>query len=138
MLLSPADRTEARIFAEFLEHHTPPTIEDVLCARGLQRLHQVLFGRALSSDKIVAAAKTGEKDALWTIEHFQRLLGRVVRDFVLTFDAHGGAFIAGGVGRGIAVLMTPVFRRERVLDGGDGGSEIDPAWTAASSSSLTR
>jgi glucokinase len=110
MLLSPADRTEARIFAEFLEHHTPPTIEDVLCARGLQRLHQVLFGRALSSDKIVAAAKTGEKDALWTIEHFQRLLGRVVRDFVLTFDAHGGAFIAGGVGRGIAVLMTPVFR----------------------------
>jgi glucokinase len=110
MLLGPAAAGEAEIFAR-LSGPKPLVVENLLSGPGLARLHRALAGQALSSDQVITSAKAGDGTALATIEVFLRLLGRVAGDIALAFDARGGVYIAGGVGRALASLFaTSPFR----------------------------
>ena len=104
IMFGPATADEAEIFAR-LSGPKPLVIENLLSGPGLARLHRALAGQALTSDQIIANAKVGHQEALRTVEAFLRLLGRVAGDLALAFDARGGVYIAGGVGRALAPLF---------------------------------
>jgi glucokinase len=111
MMLGPAAAGEAEIFAR-LSGPKPLVVEDLISGPGLARLHRALAGQALSSDQVIKGAKAGDGTALVTVEVFLRLLGRVAGDIALAFDARGGLYIAGGVGRALASLFaTSPFRQ---------------------------
>ncbi|HXM31153.1 MAG TPA: ROK family protein [Xanthobacteraceae bacterium] len=104
MLFAPAAADEAEIFAR-LSGPKPLVVENLLSGPGIARLHRALSGQALTSDQVITNAKAGHEEALRTVEIFLRLLGRVAGDIALAFDARGGVYIAGGVGRALAGLF---------------------------------
>jgi glucokinase len=104
MLFAPAAKDEAEIFAR-LSGPKPLVVENLLSGPGIARLHRALNGQALTSDQVITNAKAGHEEALHTVEVFLRLLGRVAGDIALAFDARGGVYIAGGVGRALAGLF---------------------------------
>jgi glucokinase len=103
MLLGPA-AGEAEIFAR-LSGPRPLVTENLLSGPGLARLHRALSGQALSSNQVITNANMRHEEALRTVEAFLRILGRVAGDLALAFDARGGVYIAGGVGRALAPLF---------------------------------
>jgi glucokinase len=104
MMLGPAvDETE--IFAH-LYGPKPLVVENILSGPGIARLHRALTGQALTSDQVITNARARHEEALRTVEAFLRILGRVAGDLALAFDARGGVYIAGGVGRALAPLFT--------------------------------
>jgi glucokinase len=104
MLLGPANRYEDQIFAR-LPDARPFNIEHLLSGPGLARLHTALSGQHLTSDQVITNARAQHAEALRTVEAFIRLFGRIAGDLALTFDARGGVFLAGGVGRALAPLF---------------------------------
>lgn len=111
MMLGPATADEVEIFAR-LSEPKPLVVENLLSGPGIARLHRALAGQALTSDQVITNAKVGHAEALRTVEAFLRLLGRVAGDLALAFDARGGVYIAGGVGRALAPLFaTSPFRK---------------------------
>ena len=111
MIFGSSSTAEAEIFAR-LPSGPPFVVENLLSGPGLARLHRALSGQALSSDQVIANAKAGDETALATAEVFLRFLGRVAGDMALAFDARGGVYIAGGVGRALAPLFaTSPFRK---------------------------
>jgi glucokinase len=111
MLFGPAAKDEAELFAR-LSGPEPLVVENILSGPGIARLHRALSGQALTSDQVITNAKVGHQEALRTVEVFLRLLGRVAGDIALAFDARGGVYIAGGVGRALArSFATSPFRK---------------------------
>jgi glucokinase len=111
MMLGPAAASEAEVFAR-LSEPKPLVVENLLSGPGIARLHRALAGQALTSDQVITNAKVGHAEALRTVEVFLRILGRVAGDLALAFDARGGVYIAGGVGRALAPLFaTSPFRQ---------------------------
>jgi glucokinase len=111
MLIGPAAKDEAEIFAR-LSGPKPLVVENLLSGPGIARLHHALSGQALTSDQVITNAKVGHEEAVHTVEVFLRLLGRVAGDIALAFDARGGVYIAGGVGRALAQsFATSSFRK---------------------------
>jgi len=104
MLFGPANREEEEIFAR-LSDPRPFNIEHLLSGPGLARLHTALCGQHLTSDQVITNARAKHAEALRTVEAFIRLFGRIAGDLALTFDARGGVFLAGGVGRALAPLF---------------------------------
>jgi len=105
MMFGPAAAEEAEIFARLSPGPKPRVVENLLSGPGLARLHRALAGQTLSSDHVIINVKAGDEAALRTVEAFLRLLGRVAGDIALAFDARGGVYIAGGVGRALAPLF---------------------------------
>jgi glucokinase len=111
MLLGPAAADEAEIFAR-LSGPKATVVENLLSGPGISRLHRALTGQALTSDQVITNARARHEEALRTVEAFLRILGRVAGDLALAFDARGGVYIAGGVGRALAPLFaTSPFRK---------------------------
>jgi len=104
MMLGPA-AGETEFFAR-LSGPNPLVVENILSGPGLARLHRALSGQALSSDQVITNARARHEEALRTVEAFLRILGRVAGDLALAFDARGGVYIGGGVGRALAPLFT--------------------------------
>jgi glucokinase len=101
MRLGATSDDEARVFAKIAESGGLPAVEDVLSGRGLAVLHRALTGKAAATGRVILAAQDGDADSVKTITFFMRVFGRVVGDLVLAFDARGGAYIGGGVGRAL-------------------------------------
>jgi glucokinase len=111
MLIGPATAGEAELFTR-LSGPKPLEVENLLSGPGIARLHRALSGQTLTSDQVITNAKVGHKEALRTVEVFLCLLGRVAGDIALAFDARGGVYIAGGVGRALAQsFATSPFRK---------------------------
>jgi glucokinase len=101
MVLGPAGPEESEIFARLAVTGRPLAVEDVLSGPGLSAVHRAMTNRDLQSEDIIARADQGDKDCSTTVELFMRVLGRIAGDLALAFDARGGIFIGGGVGRAL-------------------------------------
>jgi len=106
MMLGPATAEEAQILAR-MSAPRPLVVEHLLSGPGLARLHEALTGQTLSSDQVVSNAKAQDPAALSAIAAFLRIFGRMAGDLALAFDARGGVYFAGGLGRALA----PFFSR---------------------------
>ncbi len=92
--------------------------EQVLCGRGLQNIYRAVCKAdgvqpALTTPaEITGAALDGTSaQAKETLQLFVVYLGRCAGDFALTFMAHGGIYLAGGiVQRILPALRDPSFR----------------------------
>ena len=104
MIFGPTTAAEAEIFARLPSGARPLVVENLLSGPGLALLHRALSSQAFSSDQVLANAKAGDEAALKTAETFLRFLGRIAGDLALAFDARGGVYIGGGVGRALAPL----------------------------------
>jgi len=102
MRLGAATADEARILAHLVREGGPAVVEQVLSGPGLARLHFILTGEESKSEAIVGAARLGKNPARDTVNALLRLFGRIAGDLALAFDARGGVFIAGGIGRVLA------------------------------------
>lgn len=96
---------EARLLAHLMRDLGAVTVEHVLSGPGLERIYKSLAGEHLSTHAIIAAASEGRHKARETCNLFLRVLGRVLGDLTLAFEARGGVYIAGGIGRALAPLM---------------------------------
>lgn len=113
MRLGAVNTDEARIVAHMVRDFGAVSVERVLSGSGLVRLHAILTGEEVSSHSIIRAALHGQRQERESCMVFLRMLGRVLGDLVLAFDARGGAYIAGGVGHALAELFADSpFRAE--------------------------
>ncbi|MGR7994128.1 glucokinase [Xanthobacter sp. ZOL 2024] len=96
---------EARVIAHMVRDLGPVVVEHVLSGGGLVRLHRILSGEQLSSHAIIKAATQGQLCEKESCAIFLRVLGRVMGDLALTFQAFGGVYVGGGVGRAMAPLF---------------------------------
>ncbi len=96
---------EARILAHLVRDLGSVSVEAVLSGSGLVRLHAVLSGEQCTSQHIIRSALTGSAAELESCNVFLRILGRILGDYALLFDARGGVFIPGGV----AAALAPLF-----------------------------
>ncbi len=102
MRLGAATADEARVVAHLVRDAGAVTVEHLLSGQGLVRLHRVLSGEQATTRQIIEAARLGKNAARETVHAFLRLYGRIAGDLALAFDARGGVFLAGGVGRVLA------------------------------------
>ncbi|WP_237153359.1 glucokinase [Oryzibacter oryziterrae] len=93
------------------------TGETLICGSGLLRLyHAVAATDGIASvcstpAEVTAAAEAGDPTAVETVALFAEHLGRVAGNLALTFLAHGGVYLAGGIAPRIAhVLREGRFR----------------------------
>ncbi|MFG1346025.1 glucokinase [Xanthobacter autotrophicus DSM 431] len=105
MRLGAVTTDEARIVAHLVRDVGPVSVEHVLSGPGLVRLHRILSGETLSSHAIIKAALGGQRQEKESCHVFLRLLGRVLGDLALAFEAKGGVFVGGGIGRAMAHLF---------------------------------
>ena len=96
---------EAKLLAHLARELGPVSVEHVLSGPGLERMHHSLSGARLSSHAIIRAARDGQHAERASCDLFLRILGRVLGDLALAFEARGGVYIAGGVGQALAPLM---------------------------------
>ncbi|MFG1477265.1 glucokinase [Xanthobacter sp. V4C-4] len=106
MRLGAVTTDEARIVAHMVRDRGPVSVEHVLSGGGLTRLHRTLTGEQLSSHAIIKAATNGQPSEKESCAVFLRVLGRVLGDLALAFEALGGVYVAGGIGRALAPLFT--------------------------------
>lgn len=99
--LGAVSREEMEVFARLSTANTHLAVENVLSGRGLAALHKAITGIDLPSEKVIAQADETEEAASKTVAFFMRVIGRVVGDLALAFDARGGIFIGGGVGHAL-------------------------------------
>ncbi|WP_029006606.1 glucokinase [Azorhizobium doebereinerae] len=96
---------EARILAHMVRDLGSVSVERVLSGSGLVRLHEILAGEALTSQAIIRAALVADGPERETCHVFLRILGRILGDYALLFDARGGVYIPGGVAAAMAHLF---------------------------------
>ncbi|MBO4300064.1 MAG: glucokinase [Desulfovibrio sp.] len=70
------------------------SVEDVLCGRGLERLHAFLTGRRMEAAEVSREALGDETP---TLRWYARFLGRFCRIWICTTLCTGGLWIAGGI-----------------------------------------
>ena len=104
MRLGAANAAEARVIERLVQDYGAVAVESLLSGRGLAAAHRVLSGREESTDSIITAAKAGGSEARATVDFFMGIFGRIAGDLALAFDARGGVYIGGGVGKGLAEL----------------------------------
>jgi glucokinase len=114
MSFGAAEADEEAVFARLRETAGMGSAEAVLSGPGLSRLHRAVHpeAEALSSEDIIARAKSGDAAARATATLFVRLLGRFAGDVALVFRATGAVYLTGGVGCALGTLLdAPDFRR---------------------------
>jgi glucokinase len=114
MRLGATTDEEIRVFAK-IESGKSLAVEDVLSGRGLMALHRALGGAHATTDQLIAV-HNGDGDSAKTLDFFMRVFGRVAGDLALAFDARGGAFLGGGLGRALAPFYARTSFREAFDD----------------------
>lgn len=104
MILGASNDEEARLFARLAPAGRPLGVEAVVSGGGLRALYRAISGTQLSSTDIIASVRAQEKDAGTAIAAFMRVFGRISGDLVLAYNALGGIYIAGGLGRALETL----------------------------------
>ncbi len=91
--------------------------EVVLSGPGLFRIARALAAHRCADcpftrpNDVLASAREGNELAMATLNLFARFLGRFAGDLALTFEASGGAFVAGGIApRMVDILQAGGFR----------------------------
>lgn len=91
--------------------------ETIICGSGLLRLYRAIAATdgvksaCASPADVTAAAEAGEPTAVETVKLFAEHLGRIAGNLAVTFLAHGGVYLAGGIApRIIPVLQSGGFR----------------------------
>lgn len=105
MRLGPADEDEDKLINAIRGEARTVIVEHLLSGSGLERLHRLRTDKELNAEEIVSAAHDGNRDARATIDFFLKIFGRIAGDLALAFDARGGVFIAGGVGRSLGPFV---------------------------------
>jgi glucokinase len=113
---APTDEEEIAVLRQLMGRFGRVSVERLLCGSGLVNLLQALCalaGRAdapFAPETITAQARDGS-DALCVraVELFCELLGTVAGDFVLTYGAWDGVYLAGG----LLGPLAPWIRRGR-------------------------
>ena len=101
--LAASTRREAEVIALLRERFGHCSAERVLSGPGLSALYDVLTTESggtadnVMPIEVTARASEGEPVARETMEHFFNFLGIVASDLALTFDAHAGVYLAGGI-----------------------------------------
>ena len=96
--------------------HQRVSAERVLSGMGLENIYEALSHREgvikrITAEEIGAALADNDPIALATLEQFFVYLGRVVGDLILSVEARGGIYIAGGiVPRYLAQIQRSGFR----------------------------
>jgi glucokinase len=109
----PHRADEIEVFQKLRAANGNVSAETVLSGPGLMRLARALDPQAEchAPETIVAASLAREPSAQAATRLFVRLLGRFAGGLALTFKAHGGVYITGGVAAGLGPLLDePGFR----------------------------
>ena len=98
-----------------------PTVEDMFCGLGLEKLHLALTGKTASGETIVSAYDTGtDTDANRTITLFARGMGLLARTLICEYLPRDGLIFAGSVARGVlSSRALPEFTRTYLAPGMD-------------------
>jgi glucokinase len=114
---APSDETEVQVLQILAKAFGRVSIERILSGPGLLNLHRALCEIAgvatscISPADISASAAAGDAVAVQTLERFCAIFGAVAGDFALTYGAHGGVYIAGGIApRLLHILQAGAFR----------------------------
>lgn len=117
---APQDDEEIAVLKFLMARFGRVSVERLLCGSGMVNLYEALafasglpVSPALMPAHITAAAKAGT-DALAqrTVQLFCRMLGSVAGDYVLSFGAWQGVYLAGGMTTYLsAYLQDGAFRR---------------------------
>ncbi len=103
--LGATSEDEFRVLNALVKEIGKPGVEHILSGPGLARLHRILSGADVKPEAIIEAAHNRDPAARATVDFFLRIFGRVAGDLALVFDARGGVFIAGGLGRSLGPFM---------------------------------
>ena len=101
--LSTCNEVEDDILVFLRKRHNRVSAERVLSGMGLENIYEALAAREgiekrLSAPEIGEALKAGNDPiAKATLEQFFVFLGRVIGNLVLSVEARGGVYIAGGI-----------------------------------------
>jgi glucokinase len=71
--------------------------ERLVSGAGLAFIYRHLSGQSCSPEQVSARAEAGEQHAAQALEIFCCLLGTVASNLAVTFGAHGGVYLAGGI-----------------------------------------
>jgi len=104
MVLGATSQEEIELFSRISLQNGPTAVEHVLSGTGLVSLCRALSQKVLTSEEIIASAQTGNVDARRTIAVFMKVFGRIVGDLALAYNALGGVYIVGGIGRALAPM----------------------------------
>jgi glucokinase len=110
---SPQDDIEACIQQALASKQSHVAIEHVLSGRGLEAIYHVLSAEAglttphkTAKQIIDGAVHSGDPLAKLSARTFWNVLGSVAGDKALSFCAHGGAFIGGGIVQKLSPLLS--------------------------------
>ena len=116
---APTDEIEMEVLRILSGRFGRVSVERLLSGPGLANLHAALgaiAGRsvaALDPAAITQQARAGDTDCLATVDRFCAILGSVAGDLALSFGAHGGVYIAGGVAEKLAEFLPASQFRQR-------------------------
>ena len=123
---APATRDERRILDALAEEHGHVSNERLLSGPGLEAIHRVLAGEALSAAVITARALDGTSAACRaTVDVFCAVLGSVAGNIALTLGATGGLYVGGG----IVPRLGPLFHASSFRARFEGKGRLQP-WLA--------
>ena len=115
---APSDEIEVQVLQILAKAFGRVSVERILSGPGMLNLHRALCeitGVTTSCESpadISASALVGDRIAIDTLDRFCAIFGAVAGDFALSYGAHGGVYIAGGIApKLLNVLQTGVFRR---------------------------
>lgn len=105
-------RLDAWLQAHFTQRFGRCSLERVLSGSGLGAVYAAVSAEAgqshgaISSHEIISAARAGEALAARTCAEFCRILGRAAGDMALAFMPAGGIWLAGGISRALAPMIS--------------------------------
>ena len=111
MVLGATSPEEIELFSRIAQDR-PIVVEDVVSGTGLVSLHRALSQTVATSEEIIASAQAGDGAACKAIAAFMNVFGRIAGDLALAYNALGGVYIVGGVGRALA----PMYERSGFLE----------------------
>lgn len=116
--LPASNTTEALLIELARTRYGHCSAERFVSGSGLELLHELMHGSALSAPEISRQCDVGDKAALATFDQFFSFLGTVAADLALSLGATAGVFITGGVAaQNPGALLKSPFR-ERFVDKG--------------------
>ena len=76
-------------------------IEDLISGGGIEKLHNYLSSKTLTSEEIINLCKDSSSDARRTIDTFLNAIAIVLSEFALTYMPGNGIYLAGGLMRSL-------------------------------------